>query len=177
MQTRAEIIIKGRVQKAGYRDLIDQRAYEHSLTGTVENLPDKTVKVVCEGDEEDIKAFVEEVKIKEYPVDVQDIKIHFSAATGEFTTFDIVRGELTDEVFSSMDMAAHYLRQMNTELGGTLDSFRIETKEHFDRLDSKYHRVSENLEKIAVNNAKTSENLDRLVNLVETLVREKSNRT
>jgi len=58
-------------------------------------------------------------------------------------------------------------------LGEKIDRFSMATSDHFNSLDSKYHIVSESLLKIAENNKKTSENLDRLVGLVEMMIKER----
>jgi len=51
---RAIIIAKGKVQKVGYRDFVQDNARELGITGYVENLEDGNVKVVCEGKEADL---------------------------------------------------------------------------------------------------------------------------
>ena len=55
---RAVIIAKGRVQKVGYRDFIQDSAREQGITGYVENLEDGNVKVVCEGKAAEINEFI-----------------------------------------------------------------------------------------------------------------------
>lgn len=71
MEKRAEIIIHGRVQKAGYRDFIDEIAFNLNLNGYVKNLSDGTVEVICEGKEDDIKEFLGKINIKQYPIRVE----------------------------------------------------------------------------------------------------------
>lgn len=63
MEKRAEIVLKGRLQKAGYRDYIDEVAFDLNLKGCVKNLEDGTVKVVCEGRSKDIEEFINKIKI------------------------------------------------------------------------------------------------------------------
>ena len=55
---RAVIIAKGRVQKVGYRDFVQDNARELGITGYVENLEDGNVKVVCEGKAAEINEFI-----------------------------------------------------------------------------------------------------------------------
>jgi len=56
MQTRAKIIVKGEVQRVGFRTFIKNIAdsLNLNLEGFAENLPDGDLKIVCEG-EKDIK--------------------------------------------------------------------------------------------------------------------------
>ncbi len=113
---RANITVKGRVQRAGYRDTIDRFAYQHDLTGYVENLEDGTVKIVCEGEKDDIERFIEEIQVVKYPIKVTDVTVKYSEATGEFEFFDIVREEdFTKAVYERMDIAAEYLGNIYSE--------------------------------------------------------------
>ena len=63
MEKRAEIIIYGRVQKAGFRDFIDKIAFNLNLNGHVKNLDDGTVQIICEGEEDSIKELLEKIEI------------------------------------------------------------------------------------------------------------------
>ncbi|OFV67744.1 MAG: acylphosphatase [Candidatus Syntrophoarchaeum caldarius] len=119
---QAHLIIKGRVQKAGYRDHIDEMAFNLDLTGYVKNLPDGSVEVVCEGEREKIEQFIDLIWIKQYPISVEDIEVDYSDATGEFRDFEIIREEdLTEAVYERMDTAARYMREMNRNLGEKID--------------------------------------------------------
>lgn len=196
---RAEIIVKGRVQKAGYRDFIDEKAFRYNLKGSAENLEDKTVKIECEGPKKDIERFVSDIRVQKYPIHVEDIEVNYYPDVKGFSDFEIIKEKGEAAVYERLDTAAYYLREMNSDLGGKIDGlgenlggkidtldeslggkidkFSMATADHFNSLDSKYHTVSENLIKIAENNRQTSENLNKLVSLVETLVRERSNRS
>jgi acylphosphatase len=122
MEIRAEIVLKGRVQKAGYRDHIDEVAFDLDIKGWVRNLEDGTVRIVCEGKKQDIEKFISGIKIREYPIRVDDAIIEFLPATGEFRDFTIIKEE--DIVFATyerMDAAGRYMREMNRNLGNKLD--------------------------------------------------------
>lgn len=81
---RAVITISGDVQGAGYRAYLMKIARKAGLTGYVENMPDGTVKVVCEGEKDLIERFVSEIKIKTEIVEVEDVKLGYFDATGDF---------------------------------------------------------------------------------------------
>jgi acylphosphatase len=114
MKKRAEIIIHGRVQKAGFRDLIDEIAFDLDLNGRVMNLDDGTVKVICEGEDSSIKVLLDKVNIVQYPIKVRNVDVVFKEPTDEYDTFDIIREEdLTAATYERMDAAARYMREMN----------------------------------------------------------------
>jgi acylphosphatase len=122
MIKRADVIIYGRVQKAGFRDFIDEIAFNLNLNGYVKNLKDGTVQVICEGEESSIKKLLEKINIKQYPIRVEKIDIGYSKPTGEFTTFEVIREEdLTTATYERMDTAARYMREMNSNLGQKID--------------------------------------------------------
>jgi len=122
MIKRADVIIYGRVQKAGFRDFIDEIAFNLNLNGYVKNLKDGTVQVICEGEESSIKKLLEKINIKQYPIRVEKIDIEYSKPTGEFTTFEVIREEdLTTATYERMDTAARYMREMNSNLGQKID--------------------------------------------------------
>jgi acylphosphatase len=127
---RAVIIIKGRVQKAGYRDFIDETAFNLDLTGRVQNLKDGSVEVVCEGSKDKIRELVKKIEIKQYPIKVESIDVKYSKAKGEYKSFEIVREEdLTTAVYDRMDTAARYMREMNQDLGSKIDTAAGYTRE------------------------------------------------
>ncbi|MHC1571264.1 MAG: acylphosphatase [Methanosarcinales archaeon] len=131
MEKRAEVVIHGRVQKAGFRDLIDEAAFNLNLNGYVKNDRDGTVRVTCEGREESIREFLEEINIQHYPIRVEKIDVEYLEPTHEFKTFEIIREEdMTAATFERMDMAARYMREMNTNLSQKIDGLgeRLENK-------------------------------------------------
>lgn len=122
MKKRAEIIIHGRVQKAGFRDLIDEIAFDLDLNGRVMNLDDGTVKVICEGEDSSIKVLLDKVNIVQYPIKVKNVDVVFKEPTDEYDTFDIIRKEdLTVATYERLDAAARYMREMNSNLGSKID--------------------------------------------------------
>ena len=111
MKKRAEIIIHERVQKAGFRDFIDEIAFDLDLTGRVMNLDDGSVKVVCEGKDSSIKVLLAKVNLTQYPIKVMNIDVVFKEPVHEYSTFDIVREEdITTATYERMDALVLYLR-------------------------------------------------------------------
>jgi len=106
---RVSVIVKGEVQRVGYRDVVEKIARKLKLTGFVENLKPYDVRVIAEGEEEVLKKFIELIDIKKYPVDVEKVVVRFDAPTGEFEYFEIKRGEWHEELGERMDIAGTLL--------------------------------------------------------------------
>ena len=122
MERHAEIIIYGRVQKAGFRDFIDEIAFNLNLNGYVKNLDDGTVQIISEGEEDDIKELLEKINITQYPVRVENINVTYKAPTGEYRAFEIIReDDLTTATYERMDAAVRYMREMNSNLSQKID--------------------------------------------------------
>ncbi len=122
MMKQAEIIIHGRVQKAGFRDFIDEMAFNLNLNGYVKNLADGTVQVICEGEENSIKELIQTIDIKQYPIRVEKIDVEYKKPTGEFRTFEVIREEdLTTATYERMDAGVRYMREMNANLSLKID--------------------------------------------------------
>jgi len=114
MEKCAEIIIYGRVQKAGFMDFIDEIAFDLNLNGYVKNLEDGTVQVVCEGREDFISELLDRVNIAQYPIRVENIDVTYKKPTGEYKTFEVIRDkDLTAATYERMDAAVRYMREMN----------------------------------------------------------------
>lgn len=86
---QVHLIIKGRVQGVFYREFTMRTARKLGLIGFVRNLPDETVEVVAEGDEEDLKKLIAECRKGPLMAHVKDIKIEYGKAEKEFDNFYI----------------------------------------------------------------------------------------
>jgi acylphosphatase len=136
MVKRADIILKGRVQKAGFRDYIDEVAYDLEIKGWVKNLEDNTVKIICEGKKESLEKFITMIQIKEYPIRVEEALVEFSQALGEFNDFTIIREEdIVHATYERMDAIVRYIREMNRNLGGKFDKMLDKQDQMLDKQD------------------------------------------
>ena len=145
---RAKIIISGRVQKAGYRDYIDEVAFDLDLSGYVKNIPDGTVEVVCEGDKRSIELLAKKIKIRQYPINVKTLEIQYAKATGEFNDFEIIReDDLTTATYERMDAAVRYMREMNTNLGNKIDNTANKQDQMIDKQDQMIDKQDQMIDK------------------------------
>src|SRR3989344_7507730 len=118
---RVILIVKGRVQRVGYRDFVEEIARKLGIIGFVENLKPYDVKIVCEGEEEKVKQFLEKIKNPPKPAEVEDIKTIFEEPKKEFEYFDISRGDPTEEQGERFDTAIKILHKMDNGIERTLE--------------------------------------------------------
>ena len=133
MVKRFEIIAKGKVQKVGYRDYVEEVARSLGIVGFVENLKDGNVRIVCEGEEGIIKKFISEINIKKGLIEVEDVQIKsIRDAIGEFKFFEIKYGTLEDEIDERMATAVKYASAMwmdIKEMKGDIKEMKGDIKE------------------------------------------------
>jgi len=138
---RARLIVSGDVMGVRYRDYVQKTGLLHGLKGSVENKPDRTVEIVCEGEAEQVEKFINEIKngekkergeIDRYPLmDVKKVDVYLEETpTNKFTMFDIKYGEMAEEVGD----------QIGASYGVLLDY-----DQHIKKLDNKYGEISVNI--------------------------------
>ena len=84
--------VSGRVQGVGFRDFACRSARQLGLVGYVRNLPDGRVEVVAEGSEEQLQAFLEQLRRGPAAARVSGVEVHWQPASGRWHDFDIVYG-------------------------------------------------------------------------------------
>lgn len=158
-----KLTVKGRVQKAGYRNFVDETAYALGIRGQVKNLEDGSVEIIAQHeDKQTLEKFIKKLNVSEYPIHVKEI-IREEVETESFEEFDIKRGDLSKEQSERLDEAAFHLRKVhssNEAIAGKLDSFSSNTSSRFDTVDHKYGKISDKLEEISVS-------LNKLVSVLE----------
>jgi len=174
---RTEIMVRGKVQRTGYRDYVFETAVELGVAGYVENQLDGTVKIVAEAGKDILEDFIGKLKPEDDPlIGVNKTDVNYEKATGEFKNFEIRRGTADEESGERLDTAAKSMKVliktvigMNDDLGGRidnlggkidnvaemqkqtidkLDSFHHDTIQRFDNLDIKYGRIADIMEKL-----------------------------
>lgn len=86
MARRMTCFVSGRVQGVGFRFHTKEIAKRFRVVGTVQNLDDGRVKIVAEGEEDEIGRFLDAVE-KPMAGNVTRSERFASEASGEFTTF------------------------------------------------------------------------------------------
>lgn len=86
---RIHVYYSGRVQGVGFRYTAVDVAEALGLVGWVRNLRDGRVEAICEGEEEKLKRFLEEIANGPLRYYIKDTEVLRDEATGEFTSFEI----------------------------------------------------------------------------------------
>nr|QNO51336.1 acylphosphatase [Methanosarcinales archaeon ANME-1 ERB6] len=113
---RTVILAKGRVQQVGYRDDVEEIARSLEITGFVESVKPYDVRIIAEGEDSTLERFIEEIKIKRNPIDVERFEVQFEDFKSEFEYFEIKRGEWHEELGERLDAAGKLLYK-SVELG------------------------------------------------------------
>ena len=107
---QAHILVKGdKIQKVGFRDYVRDLAVKNKLFGEIHNVNnyDRDVKVICEGDLENIRVFIKEIealtekstdkkkrtitKAEELLVSVENVEPTFYDPEGIYKDFTVIR--------------------------------------------------------------------------------------
>ena len=89
MNERLEAVVSGRVQMVMYRDFAQRKARRLKLVGEVQNLPNKTVRVIAEGPRVALDGYVEKLKKGSFLSDVEEVKTVWLPAANTYSKFDI----------------------------------------------------------------------------------------
>ncbi|MCJ7727152.1 MAG: acylphosphatase [Actinobacteria bacterium] len=79
----------GRVQGVGFRYFVESIASKYDISGYVRNTFDRKVEIVCQGEEEDLKQFIDDIKKGPAFSVVTDIKIEEIKDSKKYSIFDI----------------------------------------------------------------------------------------
>lgn len=86
---RAHVIFYGRVQGVGFRFTAQSLARKfEDISGYVRNTPQGTVELVCEGPEERVKVYLDELK-RSMAGNIKDAQVNWEPSTGKFKSFNI----------------------------------------------------------------------------------------
>jgi acylphosphatase len=89
MTRRASIQVTGRVQGVYYRYETTQKADEFGLVGTVRNMSDGSVAIICEGEERDVLRLVEWCKCGPRGARVDKTDVEWGEPSHSFTDFSV----------------------------------------------------------------------------------------
>ena len=89
--------VSGRVQRVGYRRYALELAQELGLAGYAKNLPDGSVQILVQGEEEKLTRFLELVRSPPLG-EVREVRVEEVPADPSIGEFRIVYGELAEEL-------------------------------------------------------------------------------
>ena len=149
MMKRARIKVVGTaVQHVGYRDDVEKIASQLLIVGSIINLEDGSVEIICEGVEDIINEFIEKINIREnegkpfFPrIWVENVSVLWGEPKGEFNSFG--RSYTKSEDFLK-DIAFEMKvgRDVLINLSNHISNFTTFTNTSFKTIESKYHVIS-----------------------------------
>ena len=139
-----EIKVKGKVQRAGYRDIVQEAAIDLGFTGYVENMPDLSVRIVCEGPEEKIEEFLNRINVKNRLIDVKAIDVKKTEQEEHFEIFEIKRGDVSAELGERLDTAIVLFKDMNERM----DRGFTEVKDAVAEVKDEVHEVKNEVHEV-----------------------------
>ncbi len=90
MKKQLQANITGRVQMVMYRDFAQRKARKLGIVGSVRNLPNGSVEVIAEGEEEVLNDYVKYLDRGPILAKVANIRIDWAEAKGQFSDFLII---------------------------------------------------------------------------------------
>ncbi len=140
-EAELDFIVRGDVQGVGYGQYVAGVGRKLKVVGFVQNLKDGTVQIQCNGDKNAIIEFKKKINQKNPPeaplINVEDIEeTKLAQGTIKQTIFE----ERYDDSIADMSQGFTGMNYINL--------FRKETGESFERMDEKYHIISQS--KLAV---------------------------
>jgi len=86
---QVHVIVRGRVQRVGFRNSLQRQAELRSVRGWVRNLPDGTVEAVLQGDDEAVHSVVDWTWRGPRGASVHDVESTEGSPTESFPEFEI----------------------------------------------------------------------------------------
>jgi acylphosphatase len=143
---RFTFIVSGNIQKAGYRDRVIELGKFVNLTGYAENLPDGRVRIIAEGEEDQLEFYREHINIKNTLINVENIEYMESEATGEFYGF--LKLVSNDETDARLDTAANILKDVIVNMNRGFDKVNNSLNAGFSTLAKGQERMLEKQDKM-----------------------------
>jgi acylphosphatase len=131
MQIRAKIIVKGEVQRVGYRDAVEKIARKLSINGFVENLKPYDVRIVCEGEE---RGSTDEETAERLDIAALHLKNLTSVVSMMNTNIGGKIDDLDEHLGGKIDGLGEHLGGKIDDLGERVDAGRAENREGFAML-------------------------------------------
>src|SRR5579875_2661943 len=119
-----KLIITGRVQRVGYRRFILETGQATGVGGYAKNEPDGSVSVVVQGEEENVKEFIEKIKVPPEPPLVSKVTEQESKPVPNLKYFRIKFGSYAEELQEGLGAMESQFMDYRHEFRGFHDEFR-----------------------------------------------------
>ena len=127
-----EIIVKGRVQRVGYRRYLLDIAQELGAAGFVENLRDGSVRIFCQASPETLQRFIEYAKKPAPPAIIKKFEVTDVRPRPKLKHFEIRYGRVQEELQEGFGaMQAIFMNYWNEfrDFRGEFKNFRGEFRD------------------------------------------------
>ncbi len=111
--TQYQIIVSGNIQRVGFRDKVDDLAFDFSISGYVENRPKKEAFILAQGNKQNLEQFCQKVQKLELPVKVQSLRITEHPWDEKYQDFSVIRGKPIEELAERFDTAVYFLNSID----------------------------------------------------------------
>ena len=139
MPEAVKLVVRGRVQRVGFRRLVLELGQELGLTGWVKNRPDGAVEVFAQGPREALEKLLRHLRRAPPPARVDDIQVEETEPRPDLEHFKIIYGPLEEELQEGFGaMQAIFMeywkefREFRQEFRDFRDEFRDFRKEFRD---------------------------------------------
>lgn len=85
-----EARLTGKVRGVGFRNFIQTKARALWLVGTVQNLPDGSVRVIAQGPEEKLKVLIDHLHKGPFLARVSDVTVNWREPEKTYNDFSII---------------------------------------------------------------------------------------
>ena len=139
-----EVIVKGRVQRVGYRRFILDLAQELGVVGFIENLRDGGVRIFCQAHPKVLSRFVKKARNPPKPARVKQFDVKEVRPRPRLRYFRVKYGPVQEELqegFGAMQaIFMDYWKEFR--------SFSKRTDDNFNKILDRYGEISEKLTQI-----------------------------
>ena len=139
---RKNIRIFGTVQGVGLRAKIKYIAEDINIRGTVKNLDDGSVLVVCEADHDKIEKLANQIRTSTKPAVINDIRIEEGSPTTNMKGFKVLLGDANTEILTAMRGGLGLLGK----IGNTQDEIKGAVKSMDAKMDLSLNNDSQILD-------------------------------
>lgn len=160
----------GDVQRVGYRFVVQDLARKLGIKGYVKNLPDGSVEIVAEASKEIVDKFVNALKFREPPIDVARLDVVYGEATGEYEHFNLVPGDLPEEIVEGFGTGLKYINLSREEtkqgfkrVEKSITAMHGDMNKHFEEMAKRYNAISSELVRTRDELTRAVDNMSRLI--------------
>jgi len=166
------ITLTGKVQGVGFRRSVQQRAWEFGIKGQIENRDDGSVKIVAQGEDEQLGEFIGSLKSIELPAEVKNVEKTSAKVLKTRRAFKIKHGETAEDLDEGLGGGQEQLALLRKDLA----KFSESTSSNFTTLANRYAKISDALEVLTSQTKQFTEALTTLTNLAKDYFDERRSR-